>query len=88
VSSALSFDEAKEFLINNPDVYGWHPSFSQWKPVNCISEFFGVIPASVPGPLIPKEISDKFLAKKNRLESKLTSIDHIIKNINKSLDIF
>jgi uncharacterized protein YoxC len=88
VSSALSFDEAKEFLINNPDVYGWHPSFSQWKPVNCISEFFGVIPASVPGPLIPKEISDKFLAKKNRLESKLTSIDDSIKHSNKSLAKF
>jgi uncharacterized protein YoxC len=88
VSSALSFDEAKEFLINNPDVYGWHPSFSQWKPVNCISEFFGVIPASVPGPLIPKEISDKFLAKKNRLESKLTSIEDSIKHSNKSLAKF
>jgi uncharacterized protein YoxC len=88
VSSALSFDEAKEFLINNPDVYGWHPSFSQWKPVNCISEFFGVIPASVPGPLIPKEISDKFLAKKNRLESKLTSIEDSIKHSNKSLSKF
>jgi uncharacterized protein YoxC len=88
VSSALSFDEAKEFLINNPDVYGWHPSFSHWKPVNCISEFVGVIPVSIPGPLIPKEISDKFLAKKNRLESKLTSIDDSIKHSNKSLAKF
>jgi uncharacterized protein YoxC len=88
VSSALSFEEAKEFLINNPDVYGWHPSFSQWKPVNCISEFIGVIPVSMPGPLIPKEISDKFLAKKNRLESKLTSIDDSIKHSNKSLAKF
>ncbi len=85
VSSALSFDEAKEFLSNNPDVYGWHPSFSQWKPVSCISEFVGIVPASVPGPLIPKEISDKFLAKKQRLQSKLTSIDDSIKHSHKSL---
>jgi chromosome segregation ATPase len=85
VSSALSFDEAKEFLTNNPDVYGWHPSFNHWKPVSCISEFIGVVPASIPGPLIPKEISDKFLAKKHRLDSKLTSIDDSIKHSHKSL---
>jgi hypothetical protein len=88
VSSALNFDEAKEFLINNPDVYGWHPSFSHWKPVSCISEFLGVIPATIPGPLIPKEISDKFIAKKQRLESKLTSIDDSIKHSHKSLNKF
>ena len=85
VTAPLDLDAAKEYLAENPDVYGWHPSFSQWKPVNCISDFVDVLPPTVQSPSIPKEISDKFLAKKQRLETKLTSIDDSVKNSQSSL---
>ena len=88
VTGPLDLDAAKDYLASNPDVYGWHPSFNQWKPVNCISEFVDVLPATVQAPLIPKEISDKFLAKKQRLESKLTSIDDSINHSQSSLGKF
>ena len=85
VTAALDLDAAKDYLASNPNVYGWHPSFTQWKPVNCISEFADVLPPTVQAPLIPKEISDKFLAKKQRLESKLTSIEDSINHSKSSL---
>ncbi|MCJ8296700.1 MAG: DUF4339 domain-containing protein [Colwellia sp.] len=85
VTAPLDLDAAKDYLASNPDVYGWHPSFNQWKPVNCISEFVDVLPPTVQAPLIPKEISDKFAAKKQRLEAKLTSIDDSINHSQSSL---
>ncbi|KGJ87711.1 DUF4339 domain-containing protein [Colwellia psychrerythraea] len=85
VTAPLDLDAAKDYLASNPNVYGWHPSFNQWKPVNCISEFVDVLPPTVQAPLIPKEISDKFLAKKQRLETKLTSIDDSINHSQSSL---
>ena len=88
ITAPLDLDAAKDYLASNPNVYGWHPSFNQWKPVNCISEFVDVLPPTVQAPLIPKEISDKFLAKKQRLESKLTSIDDSINHSQSSLGKF
>ena len=85
VTSALSFNEAKEFLNNNPDAYGWNASFKQWKPVSCINEFVGIIPATIPTPLISKEISENFQTKKLSLESKLLSLEDSIKHSLKSL---
>ena len=85
VTAPLNLDEAKEYLASNPNVYGWHPSFTQWKPVNCISEFTDVLPATVQAPLIPREISDKFSAKKQRLTTKLASIDDSINHSQSSL---
>ena len=85
VTSPLSFNEAKEFLISNPDVYGWNASFKQWKPVSCISEFVGIIPAKIPLPLMSKEFSDKFQIKKQLLESKLLSLESNIKQSLNSL---
>jgi hypothetical protein len=88
VTAPLDLEAAKEYLASNPNVYGWHPSFNQWKPVNCISEFVGVLPATVQSPLIPKEISDKFIAKKQRLQTKLTSIDDSINHSQSTLTKF
>ncbi|ALO34984.1 hypothetical protein CMT41_09835 [Colwellia sp. MT41] len=88
ITAPLDLDAAKDYLATNPNVYGWHPSFNQWKPVNCISEFVDVLPPTVQAPLIPKEISDQFLAKKQRLEGKLTSIDDSINHSQSSLAKF
>lgn len=85
VTAPLDLDAAKDYLASNPNVYAWHPSFNQWKPVNCVSEFVDIIPATEQAPLIPKEISDKFLAKKQRLDSKLTSIDDTINHSQTTL---
>ncbi|AAZ25037.1 MULTISPECIES: DUF4339 domain-containing protein [Colwellia] len=88
VTAPFDLDGAKDYLASNPNVYGWHPSFTQWKPVNCISEFADILPVTVQAPLIPKEISDKFIAKKQRLVSKLASIDDSINHSQSSLGKF
>ena len=59
VTAPLDLDEAKDYLATNPNVYGWHPSFTQWKPVNCISEFVDVLPPTVQAPAIPKKTEIK-----------------------------
>ncbi len=88
VSGPLDITEAREFLASNPVGYGWHPSFNQWKPVNCISEFADIIPATEQVFLVPKEIADKFLSKKNRLQKKLMSIQSSINQTNSALGKF
>jgi hypothetical protein len=85
VTSALSFNEAKEFLHSNPDAYGWNASFKQWKPVSCISEFVGIIPMKIAQPLISKAFSDKFQVKKQYVESTLMVLEDNIKQSLKSL---
>lgn len=88
VHGPLDLQEAKEYLADKPNVYGWHPSFNQWKPVNCISEFAGIIPATEQTSLVPKELTDKFLAKKKRLQTKLTSIGDSINHTQSTLGKF
>ncbi len=88
VSPALNYSEAKTFLSNNPDAYGWNATFKQWKPVSCISEFIAFIPNAVPRPLIAKETSERFRTKKMSLESKLATSEDILKYSFKSLTEF
>lgn len=88
VHGPLDLEAAKEYLADKPNVYGWHPSFTQWKPVNCISEFVGIIPATEQALLVPKELTDKFLAKKKRLQTKLTSIGDSINHTQSTLGKF
>ncbi|MBU2892607.1 DUF4339 domain-containing protein [Colwellia sp. D2M02] len=88
VTAPLSQTEARAYLADNPTVYGWHPSFSQWKPVTCIPEFADIVPLPEQSLLVPKELTDKFLAKKQRLQTKLTSIDDSIKHTQSSLTKF
>lgn len=88
VHGPLDLNSSKEFLAKNPNVYGWHPSFTQWKPVSCISEFADIVPATEQVLLVPKELSEKFLAKKTRLQSKLTSIEDSINHTQTTLNKF
>lgn len=85
VTGPLDLDEANSYLTSNPDVYAWHPSFTQWKPASCVSEFVDVLPPAEQLPLIPKEISDKFIAKKQRLDTKLSNIDDSVRHSQSSL---
>jgi uncharacterized protein YoxC len=88
VTAPLNHTEAREYLADNPTVYGWHPSFSQWKPVSCIPEFADVVPLPEQSLLVPKELTDKFLAKKLRLQTKLSSIDDSIKHTEATFSKF
>jgi hypothetical protein len=88
VSPALNYSEAKTFLSNNPDAYGWNATFKQWKPVSCINEFVEFIPNAVPRPLIAKETSERFRSKKMSIESKLATSEDILKHSFKSLTEF
>jgi hypothetical protein len=55
VTAPLDLDAAKVYLADNPSVYGWHPSYNQWKPVSCILELADVIVPPKPMVLVPKE---------------------------------
>lgn len=85
VVGPLSLMEAKEYLSINHNAYGWHPSYVQWKPACCINEFASFIPKSDRSFKIPKELTDKFLNKKQRVSSKLETIKEYIEETNKSL---
>jgi len=84
----LDLRAAKKYLLEYPNVYGWHPSFTQWKPVSCIDEFSAVLPPVIQAPLIPKEISEQFLAKQQRLEGSLITINNNLKKTQYSLNEF
>ena len=78
VIGPLNLKDAKELLTKDPDHYGWHPSFTQWQPVSCISEFDDVVPVPVPAAQIPKELIEEFVVKKQQLHDKLESLNENI----------
>ncbi len=88
VSPALNYSEAKTFLRDKPDAYGWNATFRQWKPVSCIHEFVAFIPNAAPKPLIAKETSERFRRKKMSLQSKLATSEETLKYSFKSLTEF
>lgn len=74
VSGPLNVTEAKNLLAKDPDYYAWQPSFTQWQPVSNLNEFNDVVPTPVAAAQIPEELIEEFIAKKKRLENKLTSL--------------
>ena len=84
ISSPMDLEEATVYAQQNPDVYGWHPSFTQWRPVTMITELGNIVSNQAP-PVNPlTELVEKFKIKKQRLDKKLTIIDERIAN-NESL---
>lgn len=88
VTSPLSHTEALTYLTDKPNAYGWHPSFSQWKPISCIPEFADIVSLPEQSSLVTKELTDKFLAKKLRLEAKLSSIEDSINHTEATFNKF
>ena len=78
VTGPLNEAEAKEFLLKDGNCYGWHPSFTQWKPVSCIKEFAHIVPAMVPPALIPQSLIEEFAAKEKALEVKVASMEESV----------
>lgn len=79
INGPLNEIEAKDFLLKDPDCYGWHPSFTQWKPVHSIREFTDLVPTPIPPAQIPKALIDEFTSKKKSLDLRLDNINENIK---------
>jgi len=77
--------EANDFVLTNPDTYAWHPSYSHWMPVTCISEFEGSIPAPKPPSVIPKELIEEFISEERKLISRLEQLDEHLIQTDQSL---
>ncbi len=78
VVGPMSLEEAIAYAQQNPDVYGWHPSFVQWRPVTIISELGNIVSNEEPAVNPLDELIEKFKIKKQRLDKKLTIIDQRI----------
>ena len=79
VSGPLTQSEAIAFLQNEPDCYGWHPSFTQWLPVSHIGEFAGVVPPPTSPAEIPTELINEFNTKRHELHEKINEMDESVK---------
>ena len=78
-------NEANDFVVENPDSYAWHPSYSHWMPVTCISEFENSIPAPKPPSVIPKELIEEFIGEERKLVSRLAQLDEHLLQTDQSL---
>lgn len=79
LTGPLTEAEAIAYLQDKPDCYGWHPTFSQWLPVNHIAEFVGRVPAVESPAKIPKELIDEFNTKRTELQHTFGAMDESIK---------
>ncbi|MEZ9367604.1 MULTISPECIES: DUF4339 domain-containing protein [unclassified Shewanella] len=70
--------EAKEFLLSDGNCYGWHPSFTQWKPASSIPEFAAFVPAVTPPAEIPQALIAEFAAKDKALQAKILSMEESV----------
>jgi len=73
-------ESIKAFVIANPDFYGWQPSYTQWLPLHCISDFADIIPISPPLAEIPQDIIDEFNKKEKCFVEKLKEVNIDISN--------
>lgn len=79
VTGPLSEAEAREFLQNEPNCYGWHPSFTQWLPVSHINEFAGLVPPPESPAQIPVELITDFSKKRKELHATINNMDESVK---------
>ena len=79
VYGPLSLKESKELILNRPNLYAWHPSYTHWVPVNCIDELD--LSATPPPPPIdiPLAKHRDLIGEEQQLFSTLVRIDKTIK---------
>ena len=70
--------EAKDILLNEGNCYGWHPSFTQWKPAGSIPEFAAIVPAVTPPAEIPQALIEEFATKDKSISDKLRSMEESV----------
>ncbi|WP_144210634.1 DUF4339 domain-containing protein [Shewanella donghaensis] len=78
ISGPFTEVEAKEFLLNDGNCYGWHPSFTQWKPAGSIPEFAAIVPSVTPPAEIPQALIEEFAAKDKSIQTKLRSMEESV----------
>jgi hypothetical protein len=71
--------EAIDFVQQQPDSYGWHPSFTQWLPVSHIGEFTGQVPTLESPAQVPKALITEFSSKRHELRDRIVKMDESIK---------
>ncbi|GHE79076.1 DUF4339 domain-containing protein [Thalassotalea profundi] len=79
ISGPLDLTSARKIVEKNADLYGWHPSFSTWKPVRVIGEFSELIKTNLVTNQVPKEIINEFNNTKIALSEKLSLVAESIK---------
>lgn len=70
VTEPLTLAAAKEYVVENQDAYGWQSHYTQWLPVNSISEFSALLPDNKAIAKIPQKIIDEFLSKEQALDKR------------------
>jgi hypothetical protein len=75
VTEPLDLAKAKKYVVNNPDVYGWHSSFTQWLPVNSITEFASLLPKQEVTAQVPQAIVDEFHTKEQALDANFDKLN-------------
>lgn len=87
ITGPMNLEEAALFAQQNPNIYGWHPTFTQWRPVTMISDFGKIMSAAKPSANLLNELTEKFQIKKQRLEKKLAVIDQRMSTNEQSLSV-
>ncbi len=86
VYGPLSLKESKELILNKPNLYAWHPSYTHWVPVNCIDELDLSVTPPPPPIDIPLAKYGYLIGEEQQLFSTLLRIDKTIKITADSID--
>lgn len=78
VTGPLGLEEATTFANNNPEIYGWNPSYTQWRPVTMLKELGNIVSNEEPKENALTELTQKFEIKKQRLDKKFKVIEERI----------
>jgi hypothetical protein len=80
VYGPFSLKESKELILNKPNLYAWHPSYTHWVPVSCINELYLSATPPPPPPIdIPLAKHADLIGEEQQLISSLERIDKTIK---------
>ena len=76
VTKPLDLVAAKKYVVENQDAYAWQSSYTQWLPVNSISEFSALLPERTVSAKLPQKIVDEFMSKEQALEKRFEQFTH------------
>ena len=88
ITEPMDFESAKKYVAANLDSYGWQPSFTQWLPVHCISDFADIMPPVKPLAVVPQGVVDEFNNKSQKIIENITKVNADILNGEKLLQVF